>query len=111
MKKYLALLLAAVMILGCLAGCGNNNANTDDNQGGENNGQPSTADNVGPDGRTFAAEQVYRGIYSSELTSLNYLSDGQTYNLVVGANCIDPLVENDSYGNVVPCGATAIWEE
>lgn len=110
MKKYLALLLAAVMVLGCLAGCGNNDANTDNNQGGsENTDQPGTADNVGPDGRTFAAEQVYRGIYSSELTSLNYLSDGQTYNLVVGANCIDPLVENDSYGNVVPCGATS-WE-
>ncbi len=113
MKKYLALLLAAMMMLGCLAGCGDNDTNTpDDSQQGEQNNPQQPDDNttdqphVGPDGRTAAAEQVYRTVYSSELTSLNYLSDGQTYNLGVGANCIDPLVENDSYGNIVPCGAT-----
>lgn len=113
MKKYLALLLAAMMVLSCLAGCGNNNTandgNTDANQGNSSTDNNSSESNVGPDGRTYAAEQVYHGIYSSEMTSLNYLSTGLTYNLTVGANCIDPLVENDSLGNIVPCGATS-WE-
>lgn len=112
MKKYLALLLAAMMMLSCLAGCGGDN-NADPNAGNqgqtENNGEQNNNETegpaTGPDGRVIAADQTYHGIYSSEMTTLNYLSTGTTYNLVVGANCIDGLVENDRYGNIVPCGA------
>lgn len=119
MKKYLALLMAAMMILSCLAGCGNNDAPADNGNQNAGNNQTNTNTNtntnttpevegphVGPDGRVAREDQVYHGIYSSELTTLNYLSTGTTYNLTVGANCIDPLVENDQYGNIVPCGAT-----
>lgn len=95
MKKYLALLMAAAMLCVAAAGCS-----------GSKGGSASGSGDKGPDGREIAAEQVYRGIYSSEVTTMNYLSTGTTYNLIVGANCIDPLVENDSYGNVVACGAT-----
>ena len=31
MKKYLALLMAAMMVLSCLAGCGNKDTNTNTN--------------------------------------------------------------------------------
>ena len=39
MKKYIALLLAAMMVLACVAGCGNNNT---DQPG--NTDQPNTTD-------------------------------------------------------------------
>lgn len=118
MKKYLALLMATIMVLSCLAGCGNDTTTTPDNTPSDSS-DPSTTPtdstttpegpHVGPDGRIAREDQTYYSIYSSELTTLNYLSTGQTYNLVVGANCIDPLVENDAYGNIVGCGAES-WE-
>ena len=52
---------------------------------------------------------MYRSLYSSEVTTMNYLVSGATYELVVGANTIDSLVENDTYGNILPSGAES-WE-
>ena len=108
MKKYLAMLLAAVMVLSCLAGCGKTEtpSTTTPTTPGATTESGSEGPHVGPDGRVAREDQTYRSTYSSELTTLNYLSTGTTYNLTVGANCIDPLVENDQYGNIVPCGAT-----
>ena len=122
MKKYIALLLAAMLVLACVAGCGNNNTDQPGNTDQPNTTDPTpstptdptTPDDseakVGPDGREFADEQVYRSVYSSEVTTMNYLISGTTYELVVGANTIDSLVENDSYGNIVPCAAES-WKD
>ena len=122
MKKMLAMLLAVTMIVACFAGC-QSNAPVDTNQPADSQ-QPTDSNqptdtttpepvqpesNVGPDGREFADEQVYRTLYSSEVTTMNYLVSGTTYELVVGANTIDSLVENDPYGNIVPCAAES-WE-
>ena len=122
MKKTLAMLLAVAMIVACFAGC-QSNAPVDTNQPADSQ-QPTDSNqptdttapepvqpesNVGPDGREFADEQVYRTLYSSEVTTMNYLVSGTTYELVVGANTIDSLVENDPYGNIVPCAAES-WE-
>lgn len=52
---------------------------------------------------------MYRSLYSSEVTTMNYLVSGATYELVVGANTIDSLVENDTFGNILPSGAES-WE-
>lgn len=122
MKKMLAMLLAVAMIVACFAGC-QSNAPVDTNQPADSqqptdSNQPTdtttpepvqTESNVGPDGREFADEQVYRTLYSSEVTTMNYLVSVTTYELVVGANTIDSLVENDPYGNIVPCAAES-WE-
>lgn len=122
MKKMLAMLLAVAMIVACFAGC-QSNAPVDTNQPADSQ-QPTDSNqptdtttpepvqpesNVGPDGREFADEQVYRTLYSSEVTTMNYLVSSTTYELVVGANTIDSLVENDPYGNIVPCAAES-WE-
>lgn len=119
MKKILAILLIAAMLIGCVA-CGDktpNGTNTDTpNTPVDQNPTTPTPDvpetpevTTGPDGREFADEQVYRSLYSSEVTTMNYLASGTTYELVVGANTIDSLVENDSLGNIVPCAAES-WE-
>lgn len=119
MKKLLALLLAVMMIAGVFAGCGQPTNTPTETPDATQTEQPSTPEETpapteapattGPDGREFADEQVYRTLYSSEVTTMNYLKSGTTYELVVGANTIDSLVENDPYGNIVPCAAES-WE-
>lgn len=108
MKKWIALLLTAMMMLSCLAGCGgdnnaanNNNASQGEaNNSGEQNGEnnATTPDDGKPEGA--AEEQVVKLLYTSEISDWNPLhpSAGSTW-----ANWIDTLVEYDNYGLCQPC--------
>lgn len=115
MKKVLAMLFATVMLLSMAAGCfkveGQPGQTQPPNQTqlpGETQGVETTA-TTGPDGRTYAAEQVYRTLYNGEVSTLNYLYSSSEVDLVCGANCIETLVASDAYGNLQPAAATS-WE-
>lgn len=82
MKKLLSLLLCGAMLFGTMAGCGK-----------------KAADKT----------ETYRKLYSSELTTLNYLVTGSQNEQWVAANTVDGLVEYDKYGVVQPGLATS-WE-
>ena len=56
-----------------------------------------------------ADSTVYRTLYGSEVSTLNYLTTGSQWDQQVGANVIDTLVEYDCYGNVQPSLAES-WE-
>ena len=90
-KRWLALLLAGVMAAGMTA-CGS----------------PDTGETTGS-GSGEAERSVYRTLYASEVTTLNYLTTGLTNNWSIGANVVDSLVEYDCYGNLIPSLAES-WE-
>ena len=82
MKKLLSLMLCAAMLISTFAGCGKKAADS---------------------------AETYRKLYSSELTTLNYLVTGSQDEQTVAANCVDGLVEYDKYGVVQP-GLAEKWE-
>lgn len=95
MKKgrLMALVLCAAMTASTvLTGCGSKS------DGGAAAG--TTA--AGGTGETQAAEgsAVYKELYSSESSTLNYLVTSTIEEQKVGANCIDTLVEYDSAGQL-----------
>ena len=90
-KRLTALVLASAMTL-ALAACGGDK----DPSGSKDPGQA--------DGKA-----VYRTLYSSEVTTLNYLVTSQSNETAVTYNVVDCLVEYDPYGNVEPALA-ASWE-
>ena len=54
-----------------------------------------------------SAEQVYRTVYSGEVTTLNYLVTSSTNEFGFAANFIDGLIEYDSLGMIKPSLATS----
>lgn len=98
-KRLLALLLILTMVL-AMAACG---------------GETTTETTAGSDvpSTTAAAvteNAVYRTLYASEVSTLNYLTTGNASEFGIAANLVDCLVEYDSYGNVEPALALS-WEQ
>ena len=118
MKRILAVLLASMMLLGLLAGCGSDNGTNSNGEGGTSNG---SADVPKEDlsqvttratemlGFTLADKQEIRSVYSGEVSTLNYLTTTSTGEFGLCANFIDSLVDYDQYGVMVP-GLAASWE-
>ena len=101
MKRLLAAVLTLTMVF-ALAACG-----------GSGSGTASTTAPAAAPAETAAAvteNAVYRTLYASEVTTLNYLTSSTTNELTIAANIVDCLVEYDSYGNVEPALATD-WEQ
>ena len=90
-KKILALGLAGAMALS-MAACG---------------GSASSGTSAGGD--AAAETKAYRTLYSSEVTTLNYLTTSSTNEYAIGSNVVDCLVEYDCYGNIIPSLAES-WE-
>lgn len=94
-RRLMALMLCAAMTAStALTGCGSKS------DGGDAAG--TTA--AGGTGETQAAaaegSAVYKELYSSESSTLNYLVTSTIEEQKVGANCIDTLVEYDSDGQL-----------
>ena len=86
-NRILALSLTLAMGPGLLSGCG----------GGSGNATPA------PTGGGAASESaVYRKLYGSEVSTMNYLTTNTILEQTVGANVIDCLVEYDQYGALQP---------
>ncbi len=92
-NRLIALTLTAAMTLG-LCACG-----------GDTNPTPTPANSGDP----VAEKQVYRTLYASEVTTLNYLATTADNETSITYNVVDCLVEYDCYGNVEPALALS-WE-
>ena len=98
-RRLLALVLAFVMVLGMTA-CGSK-ADTKETAAA---GNEQTA--AAPTEAAVAESTVYRTLYASEVTTLNYLITTQENEMSIAANVVDCLVEYDSLGNIEPALAT-----
>ncbi len=109
-KRLLALMLALVLVLSLAACGGDNSSNTSSGNNTSSNNNSTSSDHPGGDTPAPAGEAIYRTLYASEVTTLNYLVTGQTNELSLCFNVVDCLVEYDPYGNVEPALATS-WEQ
>ena len=100
MKRFVSLLLCLAMVL-AVAGCGGNNNST--------TGSGSSAGGAQDGGSATGGPSIYRKMYASEITTLNYLYTSTTLEFEVAANTVDTLVEYDKYGVIHPALATD-WE-
>ena len=98
-KRLLALLLILTMVL-AMAACGSETT-TETTAGSD---VPSTT------AAAVTENAVYRTLYASEVSTLNYLTTGNASEFGIAANLVDCLVEYDSYGNVEPALALS-WEQ
>lgn len=94
-KRILAGALAGALCLS-FVGCGSKDAASgaatgETGEGGAAAGTTDTGDKA-----------VYRTLYSSEVTTLNYLVTSSTYEYAIGANVVDSLIEYNSYGEIIP---------
>ena len=54
-------------------------------------------------------ESVYTSLYSSEVSTLNYLTSSTTWDYTPGANVVDTLIEYNNIGEIIP-GLAETWE-
>ncbi len=89
-KRLFALILAFVMVLS-LAACGGNGQTAETTPAAEAGNAPAVAQ-----------EAVFKKLYASEVTTLNYLITTQENEMSIASNVVDCLVEYDNLGNIEP---------
>lgn len=118
-KRWLAIILAAVMLLALAACGGNNDSNTgsdnntssNDNNTGGSNDNNTGSDNTGgsgelaegPHGIKYAADQTLHLVYSTEAETLHpYAGSNGAGTWQAISNLMEGLQSVDQYGNFVP---------
>ncbi len=106
-RRVLSLMLSVAMMASVLAGCG-----SDDGTGSSTPaGGTQTESQGGEDQKEGqAAGGELNLLYSSEVSTLNYLKTSSISEMGIPANTIDTLVETDNKGNLVPALATE-WSQ
>ena len=99
-KKLLAVLLSVAMVVG-LTACGETKNNTTSTN---NTVETESYVNEVVEGE----DAVYRMLYSSEISTMNYLISGSSADQAVAANTVDTLIDYDSNGTMVP-GLAESW--
>ena len=122
MKKILSVILVLAMLLS-MAACGGETTDeptpSADPAAPSSSTTPSTPSTPaaptpttpesteGFGGRTFADEQVYNTLYSSEVATMNYLYSSTEIDMITGVNCSTTLLAVDNHGIQQPCAATS----
>ncbi|MBR6114822.1 MAG: peptide ABC transporter substrate-binding protein [Oscillospiraceae bacterium] len=115
MKKPIAILLCLVMVMSMLSACGSSGSTAAPADSGTSGAAPAQSGSAASDPASAqgpeivyvdADDSVYRVLYSSEVTTLNYLTSSNTNDQRIGANTVDTLVEYDSNGEIQPSLAT-----
>ena len=96
--------MVTLMVMG-LTGCGSKSQTTSNGTSGET----STLEAGGEGEKETVASSIYRKLYDSECSTLNYLKTSTILEMYVGANTVDTLVEYDSDGQIKEGLATS-WE-
>lgn len=114
MKRFLAFLLALVMVISTLAACG---GDPDETKGSGESGGTNLEDMTDEqileaasklfEGREFT--DTYKTYFTTSYSSLNYFSTSYATVREIVGNCIDGLVEPDTYGVYVSSLAES-WE-
>ena len=99
MKKILALFLAAVLLAGMLAGCGQGSKPTD----------PSGPVNTGTPDPNVTYLKEYKSTFSKPITTMNPYTTSGTSDYIFISNLVEGLIETDRYGRAVGCLAES-WE-
>jgi ABC-type oligopeptide transport system substrate-binding subunit len=107
MKKVISLLLVLTLILTACSGGTSNTDQTPSAEAPSQTGESAPTDDITEGGR-YASEQVYKTVYSEEVTSINYLKTATNVDQLIVANLVDTLVDYNQYGIVQP-GLAETW--
>ena len=108
MKKIISMVLVFLLIL---TACGSNNSTNNENDSTNNENNATSNENsstsnekskVSSGGITYSEDQEYSSVYSSEISTLNYLVTSTTAEFGLAANFVDTLVDYDRYGVLQP---------
>jgi ABC-type transport system substrate-binding protein len=115
MKRFIALLMAAIMVLS-MAACQNNDTTTttpDPAPAPSDTTPPADPQQTQDNAETIIESKeylkTYKTSFSSSYASFNYFSTAYSTVRGIVANCIDGLVEPNIYGVYVPSIAES-WE-